>query len=63
MSTIRLNSMRLFILLTPIAGALIFPIIVPIATNKFGLGAGVATAVIVGFLWFLIMLRTAEMPH
>lgn len=40
MSAIWLNSLRLFIFLTPIAGTFIFPIIVPIATNKFGLGAG-----------------------
>ena len=60
LSVKNLISVRLPILLPPLAGALAFPIIVPIATNKFGLGAVVTTAVIVGFLWFLIMLLTAR---
>ncbi|MDP6181858.1 MAG: hypothetical protein QF527_04210 [SAR86 cluster bacterium] len=53
----------MFVALTPLAGTLVFPLVVPMAVTKFGLGAGIATAVIVGALWFLIMLRTAEMPH
>ena len=55
--------LRWFVALTPIAGTLAFPLLVPLVTIRFGLSAGVAAAVSVGTLWFVIMLRTAEMPH
>ncbi|HGY5551396.1 MAG: hypothetical protein AB8A40_07050 [Prochlorococcus sp.] len=55
--------MRWFVALTPLAGAIIFPLVVPLSMARFGLGAGVLVALIVGSIWFVTMLRTAEMPH
>ncbi len=55
--------MRWLVALTPMAGALAFPLLIPVATIKLGLTSGVAAAVIVGTLWFVAMLRIAEMPH
>ncbi len=55
--------MRWFVALTPMAGTLSFPLLIPVVTIKLGLISGVAAAVIVGTLWLVAMLRTAEMPH
>ncbi|MDP6833943.1 MAG: hypothetical protein QGG94_02155 [Prochlorococcaceae cyanobacterium ETNP1_MAG_9] len=55
--------MRWLVTITPIAGTLAFPLLVSIAIVNFGLSAGIAAAVIVGTLWFVIMLTTAEMPY
>jgi hypothetical protein len=30
---------------------------------RVGIGAGVAVALVLSSLWFVAMLRTAEMPH
>ena len=54
---------RLFVAITPIAGAVILPLVVTITIAKIGLGAGVMTALILSSIWFVLMLRTAEMPH
>ncbi|HGY5553307.1 MAG TPA: hypothetical protein ACN46U_06250 [Prochlorococcus sp.] len=58
-----MTMMRWFVALTPLAGAIIFPLVVPLSMARFGLGAGVLVALIVGSIWFVTMLRTAEMPH
>ncbi|HGY5560275.1 MAG TPA: hypothetical protein ACN46P_05785 [Prochlorococcus sp.] len=55
--------LRWFVALTPLAGAIIFPLAVPLSMALFGIGTGVLVALIVGSLWFVTMLRTAEMPH
>ena len=55
--------MRWFVALTPMAGTLAFPLLIPIVTIKLGLSAGIAAAVSVGTIWFVTMLCTAEMPH
>lgn len=54
--------MRLFVTATPLAGALLFPVVVPITLKQFGIPAAVLTAVILGTVWFVAMLRSAEMP-
>jgi hypothetical protein len=54
--------MRRFVAFTPVAGALAFPLVVPLVLRWVGLPAAVLTAVLVGTLWFVVMLRTAEMP-
>ncbi|SBO44742.1 hypothetical protein [Cyanobium sp. NIES-981] len=54
--------MRLVVAFTPVAGALAFPLIVPLVLRWVGLPAAVLSAVLVGTLWFVLMLRTAEMP-
>tara|TARA_B100000212_G_scaffold172818_1_gene129980 strand:- start:758 stop:928 length:171 start_codon:yes stop_codon:yes gene_type:complete len=48
---------------TPMMGCLTFPLLVPLTISKFGITYGIVTALIVSSLWFIAMLRTAEMPH
>ena len=52
-----------FIAFTPIMGALTFPLLVPITILKFGIKYGIISALFISSLWFIAMLRTAEMPH
>jgi hypothetical protein len=47
---------------TPLLGAIAFPLSVPLMLRLAGLPAAVLTAVILGTLWFVAMLRSAEMP-
>ncbi|CAK6701366.1 hypothetical protein VB734_03865 [Synechococcus sp. BA-124 BA4] len=54
--------MRTFVALTPLAGTLALPFLVPILMVKVGIGTAVGMAVLVSTLWFVLMLRTAEMP-
>jgi hypothetical protein len=53
---------RSAVALTPMAGALAFPLIVPVVLMRFGLPAAMLSAVLIGTAWFVVMLRTAEMP-
>jgi hypothetical protein len=53
---------RSVVALTPMAGALAFPLIVPVVLMRFGLPAAMLSAVLIGTAWFVVMLRTAEMP-
>tara|TARA_B100000700_G_C14706015_1_gene696769 strand:- start:118 stop:291 length:174 start_codon:yes stop_codon:yes gene_type:complete len=55
--------LRWFVAITPIAGAILLPLIVPITIAKFGIGSGVLSALTLSSLWFIAMLRTSEMPH
>ena len=52
-----------FIAITPLMGAVTFPILVPITISKFGINYGIIIALLISSLWFIAMLRTAEMPH
>ena len=52
-----------FIALTPLFGALTFPLIVPLTISKFGVNYGIVCALLISSLWFIAMLRTSEMPH
>ncbi len=54
--------LRAFVALTPIAGSILFPLVVPLLMVRVSIGAGVMAAVLIGSLWFVAMLRTAEMP-
>ncbi len=58
-----MTTLRRFVAITPLAGAIIFPLVVPLSMARLGVGAGVLMALIVGTIWFVTMLRTAEMPH
>jgi len=53
---------RTFVAFTPLAGALILPILVPILMVRVSVGAGVGLTVAASCVWFVLMLRTAEMP-
>ena len=55
--------LRWFVALTPLAGAILFPILVPIVMTRVGIGAGVGVALALSSLWFIAMLKTSEMPH
>ena len=54
---------RWFVALTPLAGAILFPLLVPITISRLGIGYGVFAALLLSILWFVAMLRTSEMPH
>ena len=48
---------------TPLFGALMFPLIIPIIISKFGVNYGILSALLISSFWFIAMLRTSEMPH
>jgi hypothetical protein len=54
--------MRAVVALTPMAGAILFPLLVPLLMMRVSISAGVMAAVLIGSLWMVAMLRTAEMP-
>ena len=56
-------SLRWFVAITPLAGAMAFPLIVPLVMAKAGIAAGVAVALVLSSFWFIAMLKTSEMPH
>ena len=62
-SPIPTNLLKPIVALTPMLGAVVVPLLVPILMVRVGIGAGVAAAVIVSCIWFTLMLRTSEMPH
>lgn len=53
---------RVLVAATPLLGAIAFPVAVPLVLRSAGLPAAVLTAVVLGTGWFVIMLRTSEMP-
>ena len=48
---------------TPLFGAIILPLLVPLIISKFGVNYGILSALLISSLWFIAMLRTSEMPH
>ena len=48
---------------TPLFGALVLPLLVPITISKFGLNYGILSVLFISSIWFIAMLRTSEMPH
>ena len=57
------HGLKLLVAITPVAGALTFPLAVPLVMKHLGIPAAVLTAVVVGTLWFVAMLRTSELPQ
>tara|TARA_B100000131_G_scaffold298624_1_gene318314 strand:- start:1699 stop:1869 length:171 start_codon:yes stop_codon:yes gene_type:complete len=55
--------LKTFVAITPMLGAITFPLVVPITISKFGINYGILAALIISSLWFISMLRTSEMPH
>ena len=55
--------LKKIVALTPLFGALTFPLIVPITISKLGVTYGILSALLLSSLWFIAMLRTSEMPH
>ena len=54
---------RWVVALTPLAGAIILPLAIPITMSRFGISSGVIVTLILSTVWFIAMLRTSEMPH
>ena len=54
---------RFIVAFTPLLGVIVFPLLIPATIERFGLGPGVLSALILSTLWFVAMLRTSEMPH
>ena len=57
------STLRWIVAITPLAGAMAFPVAVPLTIARVGIGAGVGVALVLSTLWFMAMLSTAEMPH
>ena len=57
------RGLKLLVAITPVAGALAFPLAVPLVMKHLGIPAAVLTAVVLGSLWFVAMLRTSELPQ
>lgn len=55
-------ALRLIVAFTPLAGAVLFPLVVALLMTRVSITAGVLAAVLIGSLWFVAMLRTSEMP-
>nr|WP_255606307.1 MULTISPECIES: hypothetical protein [unclassified Synechococcus] len=49
--------------ITPLAGAMVFPLVVPLVMTRVSIGAGVGVALVLSGIWFVAMLKTSEMPH
>jgi hypothetical protein len=47
---------------TPMVGALLVPVLIPLLMVRVSIAAGVLALVVIGTLWFAAMLRTSEMP-
>ena len=55
--------LRRIVAITPIAGAILLPIVVPLAISRIGIATGVVLTLLISTVWFAAMLRTSEMPH
>ena len=55
--------MKAVVAFTPLAGALVLPVVVALLMVRVGVGAGVLAAVLLSCLWFTAMLRTSELPE
>lgn len=62
-SPIPATILKPIVALTPMVGAVGLPLLVPILMVRVSIGVGVAAAVVVSSIWFILMLRTSEMPH
>lgn len=56
------GTVKALVAFTPLAGALVVPILVPLLMVRVSVAAGVLAAVILSCLWFSAMLRTSELP-
>ncbi len=55
--------LRWFVALFPLLGAILLPLIVSITISSIGIGTGILMALVLSSCWFVLMLRTSEMPH
>ncbi|MBM5798226.1 MAG: hypothetical protein FJ050_12405 [Cyanobacteria bacterium M_surface_7_m2_040] len=57
-----MDAKRAIVAFTPLAGALVLPLVVPVLMSRVSLTASLLAAVIGATAWFVLMLRSAEMP-
>lgn len=57
------SPLKTIVAVTPLAGALLVPLLVPVLMVRVSIGAGVLAAVVLSCLWFAAMLRTSELPQ
>ncbi len=57
------TTLKAVVAFTPLAGALVLPVVVPLLMVRVSVGAGVLAAVVLNSLWFAAMLRTSELPE
>ncbi len=55
-------ALKAFVAFTPLVGAVVLPLVVPVLMVRFGVSTGVGVAVAASCVWFVAMLRTSEMP-
>ncbi len=53
---------RTLVAFTPLIGALSFPLVVPLLMSRVSIPVSILAAVVLATVWFVAMLRTAEMP-
>ena len=56
------TTLRTLVAATPVAGSILFPLVVSLLMVRVSITAGVLAAALIGSLWFVAMLRTSEMP-
>jgi hypothetical protein len=56
------GALKAFVAFTPLVGAVVLPLVVPVLMVRVGVSTGVGVAVAASCVWFVAMLRTAEMP-
>ena len=56
-------TLKAVVAFTPLAGALVLPVVVPLLMVRVSVGAGVLAAVVLSSLWFAAMRRTSELPE
>ncbi len=54
--------LKTVVAVTPLAGSILVPVVVPLLMVRVSIAAGVLALVIAGTAWFVAMLRTSEMP-
>ena len=53
---------RAVVAFTPLLGALAFPLLIPVLMSRVSIQASILAAVLIATVWFVLMLRSAEMP-
>ena len=56
------SGLKALVAATPLLGAVLVPVVVPLLMVRVSVGAGVLAAVLLSCLWFVAMLRTSELP-
>lgn len=56
------RALKTIVAITPVAGSVLVPLVVPVLMVRVSVGAGVLAAVLLSCLWFAAMLRTSELP-